>query len=238
MENVQTIKYNRVSFISIAILIVLTWGFYRTYLVFFPSFEGFQFVHHFHGGIMLLWMVLLVIQPWLISRKKYRIHKTIGKLSFVLAPILMLSIFLVARDTFYVNLKALPSMTDAVAMISLSIPGLIIFGILYSLAIANKGRTYYHMRYMIGTGLLMIGPGLGRGLIIYFKMPPPLGITVTLASVALISFAFLLVDLMKKRDYKPNLIVLLMMVLYAALWELRYTPVWQGFGDIFAKLFF
>lgn len=203
-----------------------------------PIAQIFQFVHHFHGVVMLLWMAFLVVQPWLIARKKHRIHKAIGKMSFVIAPILMFSIFLVSRETFHANLKALPTLTDAVAIISLSIPAIIIFGIFYGLAIANKTRTYYHMRYMIGTGLLMMGPGLGRGLIVYFKMPPPLGISVSLAAVALISIAFLVVDLVKKRDYKPNLIVVMLMVLYSLLWELRYTAVWQGFGDISAKLFF
>ena len=109
MEQVQTIKYNRVSLLSIAILIVLTWGFYRTYIIFFPSFEGFQFVHHFHGATMLLWMAILVVQPWLMSQNKFRIHKAIGKSTFVLAPILMVSIFLVARMTYHNNLKTLPT---------------------------------------------------------------------------------------------------------------------------------
>src|SRR5690606_28648445 len=161
MQQVQAQDYNRASLISLAILIVLTWGFYRTYIMFFPAFEGFQRVHHIHGAIMLLWIALLITQPWLMSRKKYRIHKAIGRVSFVLAPLVMLSIFLVSRITYYGNLQTLPAPSDAVAIISLSIPGAIIFGILYGLAVANRRRTYYHMRYMIGTGILMIGPGLG-----------------------------------------------------------------------------
>lgn len=231
-------KYDRISLLSISILLVLTWGFYKTYIILFPSFEGFQFVHHFHGAIMLLWIGALIIQPWLISRKKYRIHKAIGKASFVLAPILMISIFLVSRNTFHLTLNAPSPMQDAVALVSLSIPAIFIFGILYGLAIANKARTYYHMRYMIGTGLLMIGPGLGRGLIVYVGMQPPIAISLTLLVVALISAVFLFSDIVKKQDYKPNLIVVTMMFLYVACWELRYTAIWQGFGEVFAKWFF
>jgi hypothetical protein len=234
----QTPKYDRVSLLSIAILLVLTWGFYKTYIILFPSFEGFQFVHHFHGAIMLLWIGALIIQPWLISRKKYRIHKAIGKISFVLAPILMISIFLVSRNTFHLTLNAPSPLTEAIAIVSLSIPAVFIFGILYGLAIANKARTFYHMRYMIGTGLLMIGPGLGRGLIVYFGMQPPFAISITLLAVALISALFLVADIAKKRDYKPNLIVVTMMFLYLACWELRYTTIWQAFGEAFTKWFF
>src|SRR5690606_29901690 len=108
MQQVQTQEYNRATLLSLAILIVLTWVFYRVYIMFFPAFEGFQRVHHIHGAIMLLWMAFLIVQPWLISRKEYRVHKAIGRFSLVLAPLLMLSIFLVSKTTYHINLQALP----------------------------------------------------------------------------------------------------------------------------------
>jgi hypothetical protein len=73
-------------------------------------------------------------------------------------------------------------MSDAIAGIALNIPSIFVFIILYGLAVLNTKRTYYHMRYMIGTALLMIGPGLGRALIIYFEIPPPVAITITLGT--------------------------------------------------------
>lgn len=238
MQQVHTQEYTKASLLSLAILVVLTWGFYRTYIVFFPSFDGFQPVHHFHGAILLLWIALLIIQPWLMARKKHRIHKAVGKISFVLAPLVMLSIFLVSRVTYYGNLQTLPTPSDAVAIISLSIPAAVIFGILYGLAIANRRRTYYHMRYMIGTGILMIGPGLGRILTAYFGLPLNLGVTVTLVAVALVGVLFLIIDLVKQRNYVPNLIVAGLLILQSLLWELRYTPLWQKTGAIFAEVFF
>jgi hypothetical protein len=236
MDQTTAAKYDRVSLLSIAILLVLLWGFYRTYIVFFPSFEGFLFVQHFHGVMMSLWMVILIAQPLLISRKKNRIHKLIGKSSFVIAPLLMISIFGVSRMTFQRNLAS-STMEDAVAMISLSIPGLIIFAVLYGLAITNRRLTYYHMRYMIGTALLMIGPGLGRVLILYFEMPPPIAISLTLVVVAVLAIALFAIDLIKKRDYKPFLIVACLMLLQSVLWELRYTAVWQSVGELIAKVY-
>jgi hypothetical protein len=128
-------------------------------------------------------------------------------------------------------------MEDAVAAISLSIPGLIIFGVLYLSAIKNRPRTYYHMRYMIGTALLMIGPGLGRVLILSFEMPPPIAISATLWAVSGLAIALLVVDLIKKRDYKPFLIVACLMLLQSLLWEIRYTGVWQGVGEVIAKIY-
>jgi hypothetical protein len=237
-QTTQPQKHDWVSLLSIVILLVLTWGFYRTYIVFFPSFEGFQFAQHFHGGIMLLWMVILIVQPLLIARNKFTLHRAIGKATFVVAPILMTSIFLVSRMTYHNNLKVLPTPQDAIAIISLSLPGIFIFGILYGLAIANKRRTYYHMRYMIGTALLMIGPGLGRILGVNFQVPMNMGVSITLAVISLIASVFLIVDLAKKRDYIPNLIVSGLMIIYLVAWEIRYTALWQSIGNGFAKAFF
>ncbi len=238
MEHVQPVKYSRVSLLAFGILIVLIWGFYKTYFTFFPSFEGFIFVQHFHGVMMLLWMACLIIQPLLISQKKFHIHKAVGKISYLLAPLLMVSIFLVSKMTFHRTLSAPSPLTDAVAGISLSIPGLLIFAALYSLAIANKKRTYNHMRYMIGTALLMIGPGLGRGLGVYFGMPGPISVTVTLAFMAFMGLLFLVADLVKRTSYVPNLVVTSLLFFQLVIWELRYHTVWQAVGEPFAKLLF
>lgn len=39
------------------------------------------------------------------------------------------------------------------------------FVVFYSLAIVYRRNTYNHMRFMIGTAIMMIGPGLGRALL-------------------------------------------------------------------------
>lgn len=238
MKQVHAQDYNRASLIAIGILIILTVGFYRTYLVFFPTFEGLQFVHHVHGAIMLLWIGLLIVQPWLVSQKKFGVHRAIGKLSFVLAPLVFLCILMVSRFTYYANLQRLPAPSDAVAILSLSIPPAIIFAVFYGCAIANRRRTYYHMRYMIGTGLLMIGPGLGRIIRHYAGLPMKIGGSITLGSLVLVALIFLVNDLIRKRNYVPNLVVTGLLFLHFILWQIRYTPLWQKPAEIFAGVFF
>ncbi|HEX7015185.1 MAG TPA: hypothetical protein VF191_06700 [Cyclobacteriaceae bacterium] len=238
MQQVHAQEYNRASLIGIGILIILTWGFYRTYLMFFPTFEGFLIVQHFHGAIMVLWIALLIIQPWLMSRKKYGIHRAIGKTSFILAPLVVLSIFLITKAMYHANLQRLPAPSDAVAITAISLPPAVIFAILYSLAIANRQRTYYHMRYMIGTGILMIGPGVGRLIRLYLELPMGIGAAITLATVALAGLVFLVLDLVHKRNSIPNLIVTGLLVLHLIIWQIRYTPLWQKPAEIFASVFF
>lgn len=233
METVQPSSYTRSSAIAVIILLIVLWGFHRTYTVFFPSFEGFLFVQHFHGFMMLLWLFMLIVQPLLIARKKVHLHRLVGSASYVIAPLIMLSIFLVSQMVFKRNMEARTA-ADAYAEISLSIPGLITFGIFYGLAIANRKRTYYHMRYMIGTGLLMIGPGLGRLMGIWFGVPGPWVVTSTLIIVAGTGIAFFIVDLIRRRDIKPYGIVAGLLILQSVIWEVRYTEAWQACGAFFA----
>ena len=114
--------------------------------------------------MMLLWLMLLIVQPLLIKNKKYQVHRFIGKLSLIIAPLLILSIFLISKMVYH-RVNATTSQQEALAAIVLGIPDMFAFILFYYLAIFNSRNRAIHMRYMIGTALLMIGPGLGRILI-------------------------------------------------------------------------
>ena len=118
---------------------------------------------------MMTWMTMLIVQPLLIHFNKIPVHRIIGKLSFVIAPLVIVSIFLIARMG-YLRDSTVPH-DLGIGELALSLSNLFAFAFLYAMAIANRRYTYAHMRYMIGTALLMIGPGLGRALIIYFHIP-------------------------------------------------------------------
>jgi hypothetical protein len=238
MEQIQTLKYSRISLIFVALLVLLFWGFYRTYLMFFPAFEGFQFAQHFHGGVMLLWISCLIAQPLLIANKKFKAHKAIGKLSYFIAPLLLISIFMVSKMAYHRSLDSAVPAQEAIAVIALSIPSLVGFAIIYSLAILNRGTMFNHMRYMIGTALLMIGPGLGRALIIYFEVPFPTAVSATHYFVLAIATSLLILDLISKRYFLPYLIIWIILLTEHLVWEFRYSEAWQAFGKYFASIFF
>lgn len=65
----------RIGYFFIGVLIVTILGFYKTYLVTFPDFAGFTSAHHFHGAIALTWILMLIVQPFLIRAGKYDIHR-------------------------------------------------------------------------------------------------------------------------------------------------------------------
>ena len=186
---------------------------------------------------MMIWMAMLIVQPLLIRFNKVSIHRIIGKLSFVIAPLLVVSIFLVTKMVY---LRADPPMSheERVGDMALSLSNLFAFAFIYMMAIANRRYTYSHLRYMIGTSLLMIGPGLGRALTIYFNVPGEQSTDAVLYLEVLIAAAFMINDVLRKRSFKATLIVLIAVGCMCLLWKFRMGALWQTIGEFIAKNLF
>jgi len=53
---------------------------------------------HLHAATAALWMLLLVAQSWAIGARRVGQHRLFGKLSYALAPVLLVSILLLAHS--------------------------------------------------------------------------------------------------------------------------------------------
>lgn len=231
--------------VGIVLLIVLIHiGFFKTYIKFFPKFEDVQMeglplkkhftgVMHFHGMMMMGWVFMLLLQPVLIWKEKLNLHRLVGRLSYVLAPLVLLSIFLVNRGAYHNALSQLGE-TQAIALISLIFPALVFFALLYSLAIYYRHRPALHMRFMCSTAFLLIPPALDRALITYLNLP---GYDVGSVIQLLIIGAVTIVDSAKTKRVSPFILVFVLEVFHKILWHSRETDFWQSVGSVIAKLF-
>lgn len=137
---------------------------------FFPSFFSKLTVtdplHHVHGLTATAWLTLLVVQPFLYSRGMMRLHRSLGKLSFVLVPLLVIGGILmvqimVRRRAEYPPLEVYRlSFIDAVS--------LVFFVAFFFQAIYYRKRIELHARYMAATVILLVPPGLTR---LLFRFP-------------------------------------------------------------------
>lgn len=229
--------YKNLSLFFVIILGFVVWGFFRTYFGLFPSFKGIQTVQHFHGAMMLCWFAMLILQPLLIRYGKFSLHRKIGAVSYVLIPLLLLSIFMVARMGYYRD-AALVSKEQNLGSLALNLPDLFVFGTIYILAMVNRKNSAYHMRYMIATSTLMLGPGIGRAFIIYGGMSFPLAITYALTITDLLVLGLIIYDLIKKNAVKPYLISFILIVGMHIIWQFQLSWWWQAFADKFVQWFF
>jgi hypothetical protein len=228
---------NNIGYFFIAIWLCTLIGFHLTYTIHFPDFKGFQAVQHFHGAMLMAWFGMLIVQPFLIRFKKPKLHRNLGKLGYILAPLVCYSIFLVTKMVYFREIVHRP-IPDVLGQISLDIPTIILFGTFFALAMINRKNSATHMRYMIATSLLMIGPGMGRSLIIFGGLPFPVAVTAVIYVSEIIALIFLLFDFFKKKNFKPFLTIFILLVLNHLCWTYQMSAWWQNFAGWFVAVFF
>ncbi|TXE11204.1 YfhO family protein [Algoriphagus aquimarinus] len=238
MLSIQTKNtYRLTALLMVVIIIGVQWGFYETYTSQFPNFINSTYIIHIHGALLMIWLGLLVVQPMLIYVKKAKLHRSIGKVAFVLGPLIILSMYFVTRDSYWRGLDVL-SESENLGFMVLDIRGFFTFAIFWALAMGYRKIPSAHMRYMIGTGILAIGPGVGRGLLASFDISPYVAFTITDGIDLLIVGTLLGIDLVKKNDYKPSLVVFLFLLVGSALWQINESSLWQNFALSYAELFY
>lgn len=230
-------SYRLTALFIILIIIGAQWGFYQSYTSQFPTFANATTVIHIHGALLMIWLSLLVVQPILIYLKKAKLHRSIGKAAYVLGPLIIISMFLVGKGSYWRGLEVV-SETDMLSVLVLDMRGLFSFAIFWALAMSYRKTPAAHMRYMIATGILAIGPGVGRGLMASFDFSLYAALSTTDVIDLVIVGVLLSVDLAKKNDYKPYLVVFLLLLVGKVLWQISYSNLWQNFARTYADLLY
>jgi hypothetical protein len=200
---------------------------------------------------MTLWIAMLITQPFLIKYKKFHLHRMVGKISYVLVPLVLLSGFLMLRRSYYLliddlQLKAAQRLNQlnehqilqyAASNVAIVIFYLSWFALFYSLAINNKRRSATHARYMLATALPLLGPTVDRIVFFYFKLPSYLPYELPSFLIIDTVLAILLwVDYKNKRPTKTLWTCLLIYVIGQVLYFIiPQTDWWQNFVTFIMK---
>jgi hypothetical protein len=223
--------------LMIAVALVAVLGFHPTYVSKFPVFEGLEGAHHFHGAMMMSWFAMLIVQPFLITWKKIEWHRLVGKASYVVAPLVVISIYMVTRLEYYDDVSKY-TRERSLAGLDLDLMSIFAFIILYGLAIYYRKNTALHMRYMICTGLLIFIPGLARLQIFTFGLSGAVvGITILVVTYGLYA-GLIAYDLKKKNAIIPYVVGISLVTLTNIVVSNNKSGWWQWVsGNIADHLF-
>ena len=89
--------YQRSAFWLILFFAFAVFGFWKSY--YSPLEKDLSFYQHFHGISMTVWCLMLIGQAFLIRYKKFSVHRMVGRGSFVVFPILIISTFLLIHSS-------------------------------------------------------------------------------------------------------------------------------------------
>jgi hypothetical protein len=218
----------------IIVIIGVQWGFHKNYLSQFPDFIDKTVVIHIHGALWMSWLILLIVQPFLIQTGRVQLHKNLGKLSYVIGPLLIMFLFLAGRGSYWGFMQ---NATEKMALkfMVLDTRGLFSFAIFWILAMYFRKNPPTHMRYMIATGILAIGPGFGRGLVNSFNFDfDTVFKGLDLLNIAIVG-VLLGFDIYKGRNYRPFLVVFVCFTTAALLWQFRNSELWTTFARVYAR---
>lgn len=194
---------------------------------------------HLHGIAMTLWVVMLIGQAALIRLKQHKIHRWTGRLSYLLVPFIL---YAGANLAFATIRQSEPGTNSYYFAIALMFNSLVVFAILYALAIWYRKTPAIHARYMACTLLPAITPVTDRLIYKYFPsliqyaprmedgMPMVPGLGFFLGDIILILLSIWDWKANKRWSVFPVVLVLLLIYHISVLTFYKY-PFWQKIGD-------
>lgn len=209
-------------------------------LAFWPSYFGNGLLSqagytHFHAIAATVWMAMLIVQPWLIRKDNYTLHRKIGKASFVVAPVLMLSFVLLAN--YRIRIATPENYQIQTFILYLQVFLAVLFGICYILAIIYRDRTEIHARFMVCTGLTLIDPIFAR--ILLFTMPVPIQYH-QFITFGLTDLLFLVLIYSERKNTVGRWVFPLMLGVFVLLQIPAFfamgSPTWQAFAEWFRSI--
>ena len=165
---------------------------------------GFTSVMHIHTALMMVWVAMSLAQPLLILKKKIHWHRLLGKTSYVLMPVLLLSLYFLIQERYLRRLARMSERvasgeiqmtseqiySSAAASLDLGLVYFLLLAGLYTLAIIYRKRILHHATFMFGAILTALGPSADR---IIFQFYSPEGVLMNyVAGYATLTFTILL----------------------------------------------
>jgi len=198
-------KYRYLGYVLLLLFPLIFAGFYQTYFKNFPVADKITYFEHLHALIAIMWVLLLVVQPILIRHKNYSLHRKLGRFSYFVFSLLILSF--VPQVVKVVKTEPLENLFFPLADSCL----LLAF---YLLAIYYKRNIAKHMRYMIAGALVLLGPTVGRIGPILFGWSGLLTQNIQYGIIYSILVGLLIYDEKKLRNNRPYIFAAVLFMLH------------------------
>ncbi len=219
--------FRNAGYYFIALFALVLIAFAKTYGTSPTSFDPYT---HVHAVLMVGWFGILIAQPFLIRREHRATHRLLGRISYVLVPLLAISILLLTHAR--ISTVAAAALAGEAHFFYLPFGMTIAFLAAWLLGVRHRHTVALHARYMIATSLATIDPVLGRILAFYFP-PLPYRDLYTLLSYAVTGGVLVLLIVRERRQRVGRaafpIMLLVFTLVYAGFFTLAKTDAWLAF---------
>jgi hypothetical protein len=232
------IKFDKAGYYFIGLVVLVLLGFWPTYFAKFASGTNkYPIYFHFHATMMSLWILALIVQPILIRKKKLRLHRVIGKLTYLIMLLLFLSVILLTHYRMEDNVQFVNNEKLYGPHLVVPFKDLLIIGIAYIIAVRYRHNVNIHARAMIATGIVFIEPALVRFLGYAVFSNRPMALIPSIAFVYGILITLMIIERHQKsgRWVFPLILGLYIIVHSIIIFQL-HIPGWETFARWFAAL--
>ena len=156
MTAYAAIRRHGVVFLAFVFLVLPVWSFWDTY--WFRESREYFAIEHVHAVPSLLWCVFITLQAYLIRTGRLAAHRQFGKVSYVLAPALVITTCAISWGSVTYS-----ELSDG-SLYILAIRAFLLssFVAFFSLAMLNRKDPQLHARWMTCSALVLIDPVLNR----------------------------------------------------------------------------
>lgn len=230
METIKSkLRFDLSGYYFIGLIGLILIGFWPSYFSkFFNGTADFTVYFHFHATMVSTWVFMLIAQPILIRKRKLALHRLIGKLSYIVFPLIFVSIILLSHS----RQTTFEQGWDIGLFVTFK--DLLILGVAYFIAIRYRHNVELHARGIIATGLVCIEPAAAR---IFIFSQPFNGYFVVLAIVYAVLGILIFIERNQKqgRWVFPLILGLYLMVHAVIIFGVHFE-LWQSFGKWFYAL--
>ncbi len=132
---------------------------------YWSRFTEAPFQHHLHGLTATAWFILLLVQPYLYTKKNFDLHRNLGFIGIFLAGGVVFSAFQVVPNN--IGSESLPPVLQY-GLTYIDFVAVFGFSASVILAMINRKKLVVHARYMISTAFWALIPAFAR--LVYFPL--------------------------------------------------------------------
>lgn len=217
-----------------ALLVIAALAFWPSY--FAPGLASSNPYIHIHALTATVWIAMLIAQPWLIRRSQYDLHRKVGSLSYAIAPIILVSMLLLAHVRLRTAGPEAYQLQTYILYLQIFLA--FVFSLSYVLAMIYRKQAEIHARFMVCTGLTLIDPVFAR---LFYWIHPSSVVYHQWLTFGLTDSVFVMLIIFERRNQRgrwvfPLMLAVFMFLQIPALLMLTEQPLWQAFAAWFRSL--